>query len=263
MKLIDALRTANSEIESQFSKSSLLTHSGEIGQIREEIISNILRPFLPECFGLGTGQVFDLHNNMSKQIDVVIYDAIYSNVLLRNHTANLFPCESIYGEIEIKSNLSSSELIKSLDNIKSIKKLYREDSTMLDITPISELKIGAGLTASKTKLNDYIGIIFGFDGLDKQTLLEKLNSELICRDKNLLPDFIFCYKKDYMILKISENNTPVGISPNFEKYKAIDCKGDVLTLMFLTLNTCLNQLRLKAPNYNEYWKKVFNEVQKS
>lgn len=133
-----------------------------------------MRPFLPECFGLGTGQVFDLNDNMSKQIDIVVYDAIHSNVLLKNHKSNLFPCESIYGLIEIKSNLSTDELLKSLDNIASIKQLQRRDSTMLDITPIVELGIGAGLTASTEKRNDYIGIIFGFDGLEKQTLFRKI-----------------------------------------------------------------------------------------
>ena len=41
MKLVDALRIANSDIKAQFEKSSLFTHSGEKGQVREEIISNI------------------------------------------------------------------------------------------------------------------------------------------------------------------------------------------------------------------------------
>ena len=263
MKLVDALRIANSDIKAQFEKSSLFTHSGEKGQVREEIISNLLRPFLPECFGLGTGQVFDLNDNMSKQIDIVVYDAIHSNVLLKNHKSNLFPCESIYGLIEIKSNLSTDELLKSLDNIASIKQLQRRDSTMLDITPIVELGIGEGLTASTEKCKDYIGIIFGFDGLEKETLLEKLNDQIGQRDKSLLPDFVFCYEKKYMVWKTNENLKPAGLKGAFEQYSAIDCGNDVLTVMFLILNIYLNQLRLKAPNYVEYLIKVLKEVEQS
>jgi hypothetical protein len=259
MKLIQALRNLSSKLNSEFEDSKLFEHSGEKGEFREQIISELLRPFLPNCYGLGSGQIFDITDKSSNQIDIVIYDSVYSNVLFKNKSSNLFPCESVYGEIEIKSNLTSDELITSIDNIASMKSLQRKDATMLDITPIYELKIGNGLSASTTKLNSYIGIVYGYDGLTKETLIQKINEKLAITDKKLMPDFIFNQKRKYVALKV-KNNTIAGISDDFDNYAIIDTQEDTLTLMFLTINTLLNQIRLKAPNYNDYWLQVFNPL---
>ena len=47
------------------------------------------------------------HNDdkMSKQIDVVIYDNVFSNFFKKDSSAYLFPCESVYGSIEVKTML--------------------------------------------------------------------------------------------------------------------------------------------------------------
>jgi hypothetical protein len=262
MKFLQALRNVSGKLTAEFEDSKLFEHSGEIGEIREQLISQLLRPFLPECYGLGTGQIFSLDGETSKQIDIVIYDSIYSNVLFKNKTSNLFPCESVYGEIEIKSNLSTDELIASLDNIESVKKLSRENSTMLDITPISHLTVGNGLSASTNKLNPYLGIVFGFDGLTSDTLLKTLNEEMTKRNKANMPDFIFCHKRQYMVLKVN-GTTVAPLGGDFEKYVVIPSGTDTIPMMFVTLNTCLNGIRLKAPNFNQYWVQLFGEITKT
>jgi hypothetical protein len=119
----------SAKLITNFEDSKLFDHSGERGEFREQIISQLLRPFLPNCFGLGTGEIFSSDGNTSHQIDIVIYDTVYSNVLFKSGPKSIFPCESVYGEIEVKSMLSSEELIIGLDNIASMKKLNREDST--------------------------------------------------------------------------------------------------------------------------------------
>lgn len=257
MKLIQALRNLSEKLNSEFADSKLFEHSGEKGEFREQIISELLRPFLPDCYGLGSGQIFAKDDTSSNQIDIVIYDTVYSNVLFKSKANSLFPCESVYGEIEIKSNLTSDELISSIDNIVSVKKLTREDSTMLDISPIYKLNIGSGLSADTSKRNPYLGIIYGYDGLTKETFTTKLNEKLKITDKYLMPDFIFNQKRKYMALKVKNRNV-VGMSSDFDKYAVIDTNEDNLPLMFLTINTCLNQIRLKAPDYNDYWKNVFS-----
>jgi hypothetical protein len=68
----------------------------------------LLRPHLPKACGLGTGQVFDRTGRSSKQLDVVLYDDLFGNVLFRDQQASLFCCENVYGAIEVKSNLNAS-----------------------------------------------------------------------------------------------------------------------------------------------------------
>src|SRR5690554_6704423 len=151
MKLIDALRIAGRRIHLDFDESKLINHSGEKGQFREFILSSLLRPYLPECYGLGTGEVFSSTGEVSKQIDIVIYDNVYSNVLLKNKSSSLFPCESIYGQIEVKSMLNSAELQASVENIISVKKLDRSESSGLDITPFQALNFqGFDITSVKS-----------------------------------------------------------------------------------------------------------------
>jgi hypothetical protein len=259
LKLIQALRNLSSKLNSEFEDSKLFEHSGEKGEFREHIISELLRPFLPDCYGLGSGQIFDNTDKSSNQIDIVIYDSVYSNVLFKNKSSSLFPCESVYGEIEIKSNLTSEELNTSIDNIASMKSLQRKDATMLDITPIYKLKLGNGLSGSTVKLNSYIGIVYGYDGITKETLNQKIQKKLANTDKRLMPDYIFNQKHNYVALKVKKN-TVVGISDDFDNYAIIDTRKDTLTLMFLTINAVLNQIRLQAPDYNDYWLQVFNPM---
>ena len=259
MKFLDALRNVSSGIDSKFKDSQLFTHPLEIGNAREQIISTHLRSFLPECYGLGSGQIFSSDGGVSKQIDIVIYDNVYSNVLFKGENASLFPCESVYGEIEVKSHLSTKEFEKSLCNIESMKMLTREDSLSTDITPLYRLPLGKGFSFPLEKRNPYLGVIFGFDSISDEILLEKLDELVRSKDKSLLPDFIFSYKGNFMICKMNSNNELAGMSDDFSHYAVARCSKDIIPIMFLTLNTCLSQIHLKAPDYNEYWINILKD----
>lgn len=56
-------------------KSKLFEHNVDRGIFREAIVENFLRPFLPERYGLMSGEVFDSEGSVSGQIDIVIHDA--------------------------------------------------------------------------------------------------------------------------------------------------------------------------------------------
>ena len=259
MKFLQALRNVSQKLTADFEDSKLFNHRGEKGEFREQIISNLLKPFLPDCYGLGSGEIFSVDGEVSNQIDVVIYDNVYSNVLFKGMNSSLFPCESVYGEIEIKSFLSKDELEASVTNIGSMKKLVREGSSILDLSPINRLRIGQGLNASGGKLNPYLGIIFAYDGMASDSMIEFLNNDLIIREKSLLPDFIFCFKKQYTVIK-TRGTEVAPIDSDFDRYFIIETGSDTLPIMFLTLNACLNNIRLKAPDYNKYWMNLMLEV---
>lgn len=57
MKFLNALRNVSSKLTAEFEDSKLFEHNGEIGEIREGIISQLLRPFLPECYGYALGKI--------------------------------------------------------------------------------------------------------------------------------------------------------------------------------------------------------------
>src|SRR5262249_43601 len=161
-------------------------------EFREHIIGRFLRPFLPNCYGIGSGQVFSSDGSVSNQVDLVLYDQVFSNVLFRDATNNLFPCESVYGTIEVKSILSKEELQASVSNIGSVKRLKRAGTDMLDVTPISRITVGGGITYSQPHIsNPYLGIVFAYDGLLAETALDILRAQLASGEYSaeLLPNF--------------------------------------------------------------------------
>lgn len=265
MKLLQALRNAAQRLAADFEDSKLFDHSGEKGEFREYIVGRFLRPFLPECYGIGSRQVFSADGTSSNQIDIVLYDSVFSNVLFREAQNSLYPCESVYGTVEVKSRLSKGELETSISNIASVKCLARTQSDMCDILPFRRFGIGAGLTYDTRPRNPYLGFVFAYDGIVAQTAANVLNHHLQSRQlpAEHLPDFIFSYRQGYTVLKVKQQGqqlVPAPLGHGFDEYSVILSGNDTLPLFFLTLNICLNQLILKAPDFNLYWIQVVNDI---
>jgi len=249
-----------------FEDSKLFTHPGDKGEFREHIIGKFLRPFLPNCYGIGSGQVFAADGSASDQVDIVIYDDVFSNVLFRDATNKLFPCESVYGTIEVKSVLSTEELEKSISNIASVKRLQRAATDMLDVTPTSRINISGDLTFSQSHINNpYLGIVFAYDGLVPETAFKVLCSHLSSNQHpiELLPNAVFLYKRGATIIRaMQEGGAAKVAAPGhpFNAYALHPSGGDTLPLFFLTLNSILNSMRLRAPDFALYWRQVFYQA---
>lgn len=263
MKLLEALRNSTGHLAAGFENSRLFTHAGEKGEFRERIIEDFLRPFLPTCYGIGSGQVFSSDGSDSKQVDIVLYDELFSNVLFRDASTSLFPCESVYGTIEVKSNLTTDDLKAGIANIASVKRLPRASSDMLDVLPNRRIELKGDISFSQTNIsNPYLGVVFAYDGLSPNTAFEVLRSHLSSGEYPLeeLPNFVFLYKHGVTIFRVSlDGPTAVVGRPGqpFNAYGLLNSGNDTLPLFFLTLNAILNSMRLKAPDVNRYWSDVF------
>src|SRR6202043_2329143 len=102
MSLLRALHNEAAKIVADIENSNLFTHMGDRGTFRENIIANFLRPFLPDCYGLSSGEVFAQDGSQSAQVDIVLYDTLFSTVLFKGRQSMLFPSESVFGSIEVK-----------------------------------------------------------------------------------------------------------------------------------------------------------------
>jgi hypothetical protein len=124
MDVRQLFRGISTKLLVDFETSAGMNHQGNKGAFRESAVKEFLSDNrLPARLGLGTGEVISSFGGVSKQSDIVVYDRLNSIPLLYNESVQVFPIESVYGVIEIKSKLSKDELIKSLENIKSIKDL--------------------------------------------------------------------------------------------------------------------------------------------
>ena len=261
MRLLDALRIEAEGLVAKVQQSNLFSHMGDRGEFREQIIQQFLRPFLPPCYGLSPGEVFSSDGEQSAQVDIVIYDAVFSTVLFRSNTRMLFPAESIFGSIEVKSSLSLSELEKACGNIESIKRLTRRQADAMDLLPFVRFPLGPGLRGGGDFRNPYLGIVFGYKGATVDSVRGVLGDRLSESgvNRHCLPDFVFVADPGYMVYRRQQDGTPAYPGGDFSTYGWIPTGADNLALLFLTLNSCLGNLRLRRPDVNALWIQVFRE----
>lgn len=106
---------------------------GEEGRYKEIILREILRSFLPERYGIGTGFAICKDDKVTSQIDVIIYDKFKANnnaEILKKGDFVIVESKSVVGIIEVKSSFDSNIFYKNviekiLDNKKLIgKKIF-------------------------------------------------------------------------------------------------------------------------------------------
>lgn len=226
MNYYSALIKSGKILEGYFEQSKNILHNGSKGTVRENIVNKVIRPFLPTCYGLSGGEAFDSEGNTSKQLDLVVYDSVFSYIIPYIDNYIQFPCESIYGNIEIKSFLNKDELMKAIDNIKSMKSLKREGTHSWTVTPLVSIKIN-GLP-DNTDRNPYFGIIFAYDSVEALKVLNYLENLDI--PSNLLPNAIVLYSKKTIIFQSTDSYIEGFPSNDFNKYVMLNCGEETLAV---------------------------------
>jgi hypothetical protein len=128
-----------------------LPHAGLAGSENELALSTLIRDFLPSRFGVETsGIVIDRFGNESRQCDIIIYDDWNFPTYFRK----VFPVELVYGVIEVKTNLTSTEASNALENLKSLSAL--ESQPLL--TPYWQTRSAA----EQIQSNPPFGMIFAY-----------------------------------------------------------------------------------------------------
>lgn len=264
MKLLDVIRTNSDILNAKLECSKLYEHNGLKGTCREEDLISVIRDCLPECYGMKSGQIFSQDDKISNQIDVVIYDAVFSNYFKRDSSSSLFPCESVYGSIEVKSFLDKKTFSQAIENIKSVRKLKRENSAFLDIIPIRSLNFNKdSFKYDESKMNEYFNIIFAYDSVNEKTIKKYIKE--LDYDYELLPTFIYIYKKGLIFSKVFVQNDEIVAGMNYVEYNnyCLTKYGkDSLTAFFIIMNAMLEQIHLKSINYTEFCNKVSDELKK-
>lgn len=95
---------------------SQLAHAGLVGKVRQILVETLLIPLLSDGFRIGTGKVTDSNGSLSAETDVIIYDRRSVPPVLYDEKHGIFPIESVYYVIEVKSTLSSAEFERSIQN---------------------------------------------------------------------------------------------------------------------------------------------------
>jgi hypothetical protein len=123
-RLRDYYEQVNLALRGEASSASIFPNTTDIGISREAIYARFLKAHLPSnCNVHFGGFLFDFDGAESKQIDLIVTNDICPQFNFHNPDGGgkTFACvDGTLAVVSVKSNLSSSELIDSLDNILSI-----------------------------------------------------------------------------------------------------------------------------------------------
>lgn len=103
----------------------------------------LIREFLPQRWGVGTGFIMSADRKRSNQVDILIYDQFTTSPIYRDGDLVILSPDSAKVAVEVKSYLNKDEIAKAMNNIWSVKTL---DSSVT-------------------------GLIFGYDGVKANTFV--------------------------------------------------------------------------------------------
>ncbi len=148
-KQMEAKLTFNREV---------VTHPTSKGTFTELEWIDLLSTYLPKRYCAGNAFVIDSEGNRSDQIDIVIFDRQYSPFILRQNGVTYIPAECVYAIIEVKQDLSKTNIKYAQRKAASVRKLKR---TTIEIPhaggvypPKKPARILAGIVALDGKLTE-------------------------------------------------------------------------------------------------------------
>ena len=150
--------------------TSQLSHALSTGEAREFILKELLRKYLPAKLGIDKGIILSSDGQVSKQIDIVIYDKLNTPLLYGAENLRLFPVEGVYAIISIKSKLDSSGLRESVENIHSVKKLPKKAFVEQRGNIINEVN----LYGKELPYFPIIGLAFAYSATNPKNLKDEL-----------------------------------------------------------------------------------------
>lgn len=120
-------RKAAKKLRDDFDALSPIPHSAVKGGEAEKIVKEFLSGLLPKRFGVGSGFIIDPNGKVSKQTDVVVYDALNAVVFKISDELSIFDSTNVAAVIEVKSKFNRKELGRAFENISQTKQLSKEN----------------------------------------------------------------------------------------------------------------------------------------
>lgn len=128
----------------------ILLHPVEKGEGSELEWIDMLSTYLPKRYSVSKAHIIDHIGNVSEQIDIVIFDSHYSPFILKQNGATYITAECVYAIVEIKPELTATNLKYASKKALSVRRLKRTSSKIVqadgnDFPPKPAPKILSGL----------------------------------------------------------------------------------------------------------------------
>ena len=259
-KLVKYLNLRAEQLGIDLHGARLFIGTTDTGNIAEHAVREFLVSLLPAKYSVGVGEVINAEGDegiipdrteQSQQKDVVIYDQ-YLNTILGWGSSNtsLFPVESVYGVLEVKTSISSkAALNKAMEQALEVKKLCT------GITPPF-----TGVFVFESRVNEDTL----FDSLASRDPKERVDFVIILKSKSHPGSS--CYFTHWNYGSTTNGGGPVHFvstcetcnerdskqSPPMDNLLTLACTEDSLLWFYLFLLEQLDNIELMKPNLSDY-----------
>lgn len=103
---------------------TVIAHSGSKGDATEDRWIEFFRRYLPKRYNVDKAMVIDYEGNVSQQIDIVVYDALYTPFIFNHDGFKYIPAESVYAIFEVKQDIEGniSYAGKKVESVRCLKR---------------------------------------------------------------------------------------------------------------------------------------------
>jgi len=146
--LPEIFRRVQQEMLAQLSVGRLFEHASTAGAATEHHWLQLFDRYLPKRYRAAPAFVIDSTGRRSRQIDVAIFDNLYTPPLFPHSSGLHLPAESVYAVFEVKPTFSRQWLRDAADKAASVRALHRTSVSVLGRSATSPPPIIAGLLAT-------------------------------------------------------------------------------------------------------------------
>lgn len=108
-------------------------HSTTKGDASEDVWLHLFNTYLPRRYRAAKAFVADSNNEFSLQLDVVIYDELYTPPVFAMGAVTIIPAESVYAVFEAKQAANADNLRQAHEKAASVRKLHRHSDDVISV----------------------------------------------------------------------------------------------------------------------------------
>jgi hypothetical protein len=188
--LKDLIQSAGQQLRQDFKEIQKNNpHAAESGAEAELIVKSFLKDRLPRRFDIESGLVVGQDGTVSRQTDLIIFDALNSPVYRKGPRVHILPRDNVAAVIEVKSKLNKDQLEDAVKKIASVK--------IIKPTPITN--VDQPVTFSDMIMTNTLGCVFAFDSYTSlATLADNLKETNSNYDSSCWIDLVVVLDKGYI-----------------------------------------------------------------
>jgi hypothetical protein len=125
LDLAEVFLTVQHEMLAQLAVGGLFEHASAAGAATEQHWIDLFNRYLPQRYRAAPAFVVDHTGRRSRQIDIAIFDNLYSPLLFPHGAGVHIPAESVYAVFEVKPTFSRQWLDDAAEKAESVRALRR------------------------------------------------------------------------------------------------------------------------------------------